>query len=156
MDLLQALHGSALAAALREAHTFYPFLNAFHILSFAAVVGAIGTLDLRLLGAFRGVPVAALAGPLSRVAAVGLLAAAVTGFLLFSVQPVAYVQNEPFLVKVGLTVLGVINALTLHGRKIWKQALTGDIAPSVKVSAAASLMIWTSAVVAGRWIAFVE
>lgn len=157
MEILQALHDSGLAAALRRADTFYPFLNAFHILSLGVVVGAIGTLDLRLLGLFKGSAVAQLAPPLSRMAAAGVACAIVTGFLLFSVRPAAYAENGPFLVKMGLTAAGIANALILHARASWRTARAGGaVTPAVKIAAAVSLAIWTGAVVAGRWIAFVE
>lgn len=157
MEILQALQDSGFAAALRRADTLYPFLNAAHIMSFGIVLGAIGTLDLRLLGAFRAFSLDQLAQPLSRVAAAGVGLAFITGLILFTVQPVAYAQNIAFLMKVGLAVAGVVNALVLNARPAWKRAVeTGDISASVKVQAVASLLIWTTAVIAGRWIAFVE
>jgi hypothetical protein len=157
MEILQALHDAGFAASLRRAHVFYPFLNAFHILSIGLIVGAIGTLDLRLLGAFRGFAVGQLAPPLSRMAAIGVCMALVTGFFLFSVQPIAYAENKAFLMKVGLAALGIVNALVLHRTPAWKQALAdGRVGAGAKAQAALSLMIWTMAVIAGRWIAFVD
>jgi hypothetical protein len=157
MDLLQALHDAGFAAALRRADILYPFLNAAHILSFGVVIGAIGTLDIRLLGAFRTFSLGQLAPPLSRMAAVGVVSAFATGFFLFSVQPMAYAQNTAFLMKVSLAIMGVMNALILHKRAAWRDALASGAAPaSVKAQAAASLLIWVMAVASGRWIAFVD
>ncbi len=157
MELLQALHDAGFAAALRRAGVFYPFLNAFHILSIGMIVGAIATLDLRLLGAFRAFSLSQLAPPLSRMAAVGVALAAVTGFFLFSVQPKAYAANQAFLIKVGLAALGIINALILHKTSAWRQALAdGPVATGARAQAALSLAIWTMAVISGRWIAFVD
>lgn len=157
MEILQILHDAGFAAALRRATVFYPVLNAFHILSIGMIVGAIGTLDLRLLGAFRSFSVAQLAPPLSRVAAAGVVCALVTGFFLFSVQPIAYAGNSAFLMKIGLAVLGVANALILHSTAAWKQALAdGPVKAGAKAQAALSLTIWTLAVMSGRWIAFVD
>lgn len=157
MDVLQALHDAGFAAALRRADTFYPFLNAAHILSIGMVIGAIGTLDLRLLGAFRSFSLSHLAPPLSRMAAIGIVLAFASGFFLFSVQPIAYARNAAFLMKVGLVLLGVTNALILHTRTAWKAALVNGVSSAdVKAQAAASLFIWIMAVVCGRWIAFVD
>ncbi len=155
MEILQALHDAGFATALRRALTVYPFVNAAHILSFGLVVGAIATLDLRVLGLFRTFALSQLAPPLSRMAAIGVGCALVTGFLLFSVQPLAYAQNGPFLVKVSLAAAGIANALLLNARPAWKSA-GGEISASVKAQAAVSLFIWIMAVVSGRWIAFVE
>jgi hypothetical protein len=157
MEILQALHDAGFAAALRRAATVYPFVNAAHILSFGLIVGAIGTLDLRVLGVFRTFSLSQLAPPLSRMAAVGIGCTLVTGFLLFSVQPLAYAQNGPFLAKVGLAAAGILNAVVLNRRPAWKSAVAGgEISASVKAQAATSLVIWVMAVISGRWIAFVE
>ncbi|MCA0200259.1 MAG: DUF2214 domain-containing protein [Proteobacteria bacterium] len=157
MELLQALHDAGFAAALRRANLFYPLLNAFHILSIGIIVGAIGTLDLRLLGAFRTFSLSQLAPPLSRMAAIGVGLALASGFFLFSVQPKAYAANQAFLMKVGLAVCGIANALILHKTSAWRQALAdGPVTVSAKAQAALSLTIWTAAVISGRWIAFVD
>ena len=157
MEILQALHESGFAGALRRADTFYPFLNAAHILSIALLVGTIATLDLRALGAFRGVPFAALAAPLARMAASGLIAALFTGLLMFSVQPVAYAANDAFLMKIVLVGIGVLNAYTQHSSEAWKRAVAGGaIEAPVKSHAVLSLLIWITAVIAGRWIGFLD
>src|SRR5262245_19271172 len=91
--LLESLAATSVAAYFRDSTAGYAALNASHIFSFALVIGSIATLDLRLLGLFRGVPLSALAQPLSRVAATGLILAIGTGFLLFSVRPLAYAEN---------------------------------------------------------------
>lgn len=157
MELLQALHDAGFAAALRRATVFYPFLNAFHILSIGLIVGAIGTLDLRVLGMFRAFSLSQLAPPLSRVAAVGVGLTLFTGFFLFSVQPKAYAANPAFLMKVALAVVGIANALILHRTPAWKQALAdGPVTIGAKAQATLSLAIWITAVISGRWIAFVD
>ena len=157
MEFLQALHDADFANALRRAQTLYPFVNAGHILSIGLIVGAIATLDLRILGLFRTFSLSQLAPPLSRMAAVGVGCTFLTGFLLFSVQPLAYAQNGPFLAKLVLAALGIGNAIALHSRLAWKRALAdGGIEPSLRVQAGLSLSIWIAAVISGRWIAFVE
>lgn len=157
MEILQALHDAGFATALRRANNIYPFVNAAHILSFGLIIGAIGTLDLRVLGAFRNFSLSQLAPPLSTMAAIGVCCTLITGFFLFSVQPISYAQNVPFLAKIGLVAFGIANALALHSRAAWKSAIAGKpIAVSVKAQAALSLTIWITAVISGRWIAFVE
>ncbi|HEY8611003.1 MAG TPA: DUF2214 domain-containing protein [Roseomonas sp.] len=157
MDLLAAFSGWSVAAALRRSAVLYPLVNAAHILGIGVLVGSIFTLDARVLGAFGRVPLSALGPPLVRMAGIGLAAAAATGFLLFSVRPAAYAANPAFLVKLGLIVLGLLNVLALHLGSGWRRALAGgDMAAPVRVAAALSLMVWTSAVLAGRWIGFTE
>lgn len=157
MEILQALNDAHFAMALRRATILYPFVNAAHILSIGLIIGAIATLDLRVLGVFRAVPLGQLAPVLSRMAAVGVVVTLITGFFLFSVQPLAYAQNAPFLAKIGLAVIGIANALLINSRRAWKQAVAGGpITASLKWQAGLSLATWVMAVVAGRWIAFAD
>lgn len=157
MELLQALAEWPVAAALRRSAIAYPLVNAAHIISLGLLLGAIATLDLRLLGLFRDHPVAVLGPPLWRVAACGLALAAVTGFLLFSTRPLAYAENPAFLAKLGLIGLGLLNLLVLRFNAHWRRALGGGAVHwSVRAAALLSLVAWLGAVVAGRWIGFLQ
>lgn len=143
------------AVALQRSGTAYLLVNAAHILSIGVLVGSIASLDLRLLGAFRHVPVNVVAPFLSRMAAWGLGAAAITGLWLFSVRPDEYASNTAFLAKLAVVAMGVANALWLHRARTWiPLAREGIVPPSVRGHAAASLMLWAGAVIAGRWIGF--
>jgi len=156
-DGLRLLSDWPVAAAIRQSATLYPLVNAAHILSLGTVLGAIVTLDLRLLGLFRRHSLAALGPPLSRVAGVGLSLAVLTGFLLFSTRPAAYVENPAFLTKLVLVGLGVLNALALRAGRSWRAALGGGpVSGRLRLAALASLLIWIGAVVAGRWIGFLQ
>jgi len=156
-EWLQALAATAPADFFRDSTSAYTALNAAHIFSIGLVVGSIVTLDLRLLGLFRGVPLEGIAVPLTRVAAAGLLLAIMTGFVLFSVRPVAYAQNPAFLAKVALVALGAGNVLLLHMGRAWTEAMAGgEIADSVRAAALRSILIWMAAVLAGRWIGFLQ
>lgn len=155
IECLQALSQWPFAVALRESSVAYPLANAAHILAIGLIVGTTVALDLRLLGLFRSYELRALGPPLARIAAAGVILAAITGFLLFIVQPVTYVRNEAFLIKLGLVGLGIANAAILHGLPHWRRALAGQgVARTLKLSALLSLLIWVAAVVAGRWIGF--
>lgn len=157
MEFLAALSQWPPAVALRGSLWLYPLVNAAHIFSIGLIIGSIVTLDLRLIGAFRTVPLATLATPLTRMAATGVVLAAFTGFLLFSVRPQNYVANPAFLIKLALVALGIVNALVLHTGKSWRAALEAGTAPSsAKLAALFSILIWAAAVLAGRWIGFVE
>ena len=153
--LLQPLSDWSVAAALRQPGAAYPLLNAAHIFSIGLIIGAIVTLDLRLLGLFRAYAVSELGPPLSRVAALGVLLAVISGFFLFIVQPVTYAGNTAFLIKLALVALGISNGLILRLLPQWRRALAGgDAGLALKLSALLSLLIWASALVAGRWIGF--
>lgn len=156
-EALQAIAAWPVAAALRGSAVAYPLVNAAHIFSIALVVGSIVTLDLKVLGLFAKVPLGALAEPLSRVAAAGVVLAVASGFLLFTVRPVAYAENPAFLAKIALAALGILNALLLRSSRHWRAARDGTaLHGSVKVAAALSIAIWAAAVLAGRWIGFLQ
>jgi len=155
MDLLQAIADTPVAELLRNSQTAYIIANTAHIFAIGLLVGSITTLDLRLLGLFRVYPLQGFGVLLSRVAATGLVCAVITGVLLFSTRPAAYLDNPAFLVKVSLLGLGVINAIVLHRGRHWQHAIaTDEVRIAAKTAAVLSLTIWTGAVLCGRWIAF--
>lgn len=154
--LLDALRDSFIAEAFRRSYYVYPLVNALHILGIGLLVGGILPFDLRVLGGIRSVPLATAARLQVRVAATGLLLAVAAGFLLFTVKPDEYVANPAFLAKLGLVALGIVNALSVRIGPQWKAAIATD-SPGLRLRAhaLASILIWLSALFAGRFIAFV-
>jgi hypothetical protein len=154
--LLQWVAALPFAVFLRDSSIGYLLANAAHIAALGALIGSIMALDLRLLRARGTLPLSEFGPYLSRMAAVALLVAAVTGLLLFSVKPDEYVRNPAFLAKLCIVGLGIANALWLHAGPGWRRALAGpDIPRAIRVHAGLSLLFWLSAIVAGRWIGFV-
>jgi hypothetical protein len=155
-DLLGSLGATPLAIALRTSLYVYPLVNAAHILALATLFGSILALNLRLLGVATAVPVQPLAIFLPRVAAAGLAMAVLTGALLFLVQPADYAGNPFFLAKIGLVVLGAVHAILVHRSRGWQvvQSPLGIVTRRLRLSALASLLIWTAAIVSGRFIGF--
>ncbi|QEI06528.1 DUF2214 domain-containing protein [Pigmentiphaga aceris] len=143
------------ALLLQRSSTSYLLVNAAHIAALGVLLGSIMSLDLRLLGGFRQVPLAVIGPFLSRMAAWGLGLAVLTGFLLFSVRPAEYADNLAFLCKVGLVALAVLNAWAVHAGPRWREALAaGKASSGLRVQALCSIVLWLAAVVAGRWIGF--
>ncbi|ACP24491.1 hypothetical protein NGR_c06980 [Sinorhizobium fredii NGR234] len=154
-DLLEGIGALPFAVAIRRSATLYIFVNAAHILSIGIIIGSILPLDLRLIGLLGKVPVEVIGPFLSRAAAVGVALAAATGFCLFSVNPLEYAGNAAFLAKMTLLAVGVANAVLLQLTPQWRAAVQGGpLSLRVRLSAWVSLVIWTGAVVAGRWIGF--
>jgi hypothetical protein len=144
-----------LARWLRRSPTGYIYFNAGHILAIGVLLGSILVLDARLLGLFGGHPVEVLGPPLATAAMVGAVAANVTGFIIFTVRPDAYLGNAAFTAKLALLTLALANALALRLTAAWRNALDfGEVTPAVRVAAALSLVLWPATLLAGRWIAF--
>lgn len=121
------------------------------MLGIALLVGAIVVLDLRLLGAWRRVPVAMLGPPAVAVASAGLGIALVTGPLLLIVQASEYVANPFLYIKFGAILLGIANVAALRLADDWRDENPGRWRA---VAGLVSLLAWLTALTAGRMIAY--
>jgi hypothetical protein len=158
LSALSALQGSALPTALRLSSYGYPLVNAGHIVGIALLFGAIVPLDLRLLGFWPSVPVAALSRILVPVAITGLMLAVVTGSLLFSVGAVKYAGLGIFQLKMLLVLAATGNALLLSRVPGW----TGE-APEgpgsrwrIAFAAGLSIALWLAVILCGRIVAYLD
>ncbi|WPB57483.1 DUF6644 family protein [Xylophilus sp. GOD-11R] len=140
---------------LQRSGTAYLLVNAAHILGLGLLFGSIALLDGRLLRARVGADLPWLARSVPRVAGAGLALAVTTGLWLFSVRPQEYLGNAAFVVKMGLLSLAIVNVAWQHRSAHWSRLEAGAVLPAaVRLRAAASLLLWTGVVVAGRWIGF--
>jgi hypothetical protein len=150
-----ALQESALGHAMRSSPALYPAVEILHILGFVLLVGSIVALDLRLLGLGRMIaiqPLAQLLLPLSRF---GFVLAISMGFLLFSADAAHVVGNPAFRTKLLLIAAALINIVIAHVGPWRRLALWhGDAPGGAKMTALASLLLWLSALCAGRLIAY--
>jgi hypothetical protein len=151
-DALTALADWQVAQALTQGRWSYAAVSALHVLGIALLVGGILPLDLRLLGFWPAVETRALAAVLTPMAAGGLLLAAATGVLLFSVRPLEYAQVPVLWAKLGLIALGAAGALAFR----WRVGRDPERASRrLRVTAAlASIGVWLGALACGRLIAF--
>jgi hypothetical protein len=153
------LEMSALGFAMRETGLWtYAIVNLTHILGVALLFGAIVVLDLRLLGAWRSIPLELMARPTTIVAGTGFTIAILTGPALLATKATEYVGN-PFLpIKLVAIVLGIINIAILHSLPAWKDrgnpALAVGKQRQLALAGGASLACWLSAITAARLIAY--
>lgn len=155
-ESLAQLGETGLAIALRSSFWLYPIANAAHVLGIALLVGGIVPLDLRLLGLWPAVPLAALAAVLVPTAIAGLVVVLVTGPLLFLVQPQDYAANPYFQAKLAVIAVAVGNALLLRRVPGWRRndAAHLGVETRVRLAAALSIGLWPGAIFCGRMIAF--
>ena len=153
------MQASALGHFMRESGPWtYAIVNLAHVLGIATLFGSILTLDLRLIGVGRRVPLAALSTAIVPVAAAGFCIAAVTGVGLLATKTTEYVGNPYFLVKFPAIALGLGNALVLRGMAEWRAHRERDLTRSeerrLAIVGGLSLVSWLTAMVAGRMIAY--
>ncbi|MBD1544812.1 hypothetical protein [Roseibium aggregatum] len=154
--LLKDLETGMLAEAMRKSPWLFPIVNTLHILGIALLFGAVSCLDLRLMGAWKTVPVPGLSRIVVPVAGTGLGLALATGVLLFLTRASRYAQNPVFQIKMGLIVLALVNLALLHRSAAWKAAQEGTATEGRRVAWAGflSMLLWLGVLIAGRIIAY--
>jgi hypothetical protein len=157
--LLTWLEGSALGELMRTSGVWtYGVVNLVHILGIATLFGSVLALDLRLLGLWRRVPLAAIETPTLRLAACGLGVAVVSGVALISTNGTEYVGN-PFLpIKLAAIGLALVNVVTVPFLPVWRRRAVEPQGPrdrlALGVIGGTSLACWAAAVAAGRMIGY--
>src|SRR6266852_1042555 len=108
------LQGSILGHAMRESGVWtYGVVNLVHILGVASLFGAVLVLDLRLLGLWRNVTLAAISKPTVPVAATGFFIAAISGVGLLATKATEYAGNPFLYIKFPAIGLGLLNVAAL-------------------------------------------
>jgi hypothetical protein len=158
-DFLSWMESSALGRMMREAGpTAYAFVNLSHVLGVASLFGSILVLDLRLLGFWRRIPLAALATATVPVGQIGITLALTTGVLLLATNATEYTGNPYLLVKFPAIAVGLINVFVLSRTVAWQARGERELSATenglLRVMGAISLVSWLTAVSAGRLIAY--
>jgi hypothetical protein len=157
--LLVWLEGSALGQLMRTAGVWsYGVVNLVHILGLSTLFGSVLAFDLRLLGAWRRVPLKAIETPTVTLAVCGFVVAVSSGLALISTNATEYVGN-PFLpVKLAAIALGVTNVIVARFVPAWRgRAALVDGAregATLKLVGGTSLVCWVAAVAAGRMLGY--
>ena len=158
-EALVWLEQSALGEIMRTSSLWtYPVVNLLHIFGIAALFGAAAIIDLRLLGVWRRIPLAAVSDVAVPVSRGGFFLAAPTGVALLATNSTEYVGNPFLLIKFGAIAAGLINVALLNLSPAWKARGLRELQPNERrhlaVFGGISLATWISAVAAGRMIAY--
>lgn len=149
--LAEALAATDLAQWMRNGRWIYAAVSGLHVLGIALLIGAIASLDLRLIGFWPALPLEVLGRVLVPVAITGLTLAMAAGLLLFLAGPAEYLQMRLFLLKLVLIALGTGHALWFHASKGF------DRRPAaLRRVGLTSLLIWLAVLTCGRMLAFVD
>lgn len=155
LEWLAATPGSV---ALIESQYAYAIVESVHVWTLCLFVGFAAMLDLRLVGLFAPrVPVSEVARRLLPWTIAGFVVMIASGLLLFYAIPVRTYQNIFFRVKLVMLVLAGINAFVFHNG-IYRSVTAWDLAPKppfgARFAGAASLLLWSLIIIAGRMIAY--
>jgi hypothetical protein len=136
-----------------ESMLAFPGILALHAIGMAFAAGLAAVLDLRILGVARGVPLAAFRRYLPVLWA-GFWLNAVSGVLLLVGYPTKALTNPVFYFK--LLLIGVAMALLVRIVRLIDGGDTTvpDVARSLRRLAIVSLVCWTGAITAGRFLAY--
>jgi hypothetical protein len=136
----------------------YAVVNLTHILGVSALFGAILVLDLRLIGVWRSVPLAAIGVPTVRVGGIGFALAALSGMGLLATKATEYQGNPFFYIKFPAIALGLANIALVNASEAWKAHRTRELSGAEQSRLAkfggVSLGCWLTAMMAGRMIAY--
>ena len=153
------LQGSILGHTMRESGVWtYGVVNLVHILGVASLFGAVLVLDLRLLGLWRNISLAAITIPTVPIATTGFCIAATSGLCLFATKATEYDGNPFLYIKFSAIALGIVNVIALSRLSAWKGHRTRELSRREQSQLAAvggiSLFCWLTAVMAGRMIGY--
>jgi hypothetical protein len=139
----------------------WPFAETLHFVGMCLLLGTVGVVDLRILGAAKGIPISLLEKfiPLGVVA---FVVNALTGFIFIAGNPVGgpmeYLTNLSLQLKMLVVLIAGINLLLFYftgvQRKLAAVPADGDATGGAKAVAAVSLAAWILVIVFGRFIMY--
>jgi hypothetical protein len=158
-EFLTWLEASLLGRAIRESGVWaYAIVNTVHVLGVATLFGSVLVLDLRLLGAWRRLPLAPVVRSAAPIAGVGVGIALLSGASLLSVNGSEYIGNPWLLVKFPAILVGLLNVVVVRRSAAWKALGVRELEPAERrrlaILGGVSLAAWVTAVIAGRMIAY--
>jgi uncharacterized membrane protein SirB2 len=148
---------TALSQSIQAAGWVVPTVQTIHILGIAMVASSALMIDLRLIGVFcANRPVAAVKARFLPLIWWPLLLLLATGIVMITAEPARSLKNPAFQLKMLLLIVALTVTLAfqfLHRRN----ATFGDgAAPraAAVTLAIVSILLWSSIIFAGRWIAY--
>jgi len=152
---LAVLEGSDLSMWIRgDSMLAFPTIITLHTICMGFLAGASSAIDLRILGAAPGIPLASLR-PFYPLMWLAFAINAVTGVLMVIGYPTKQLTNPLFYIKLFLVVLGVWLAYRI-GREVLRATESGGktMTAETRWLAAASLAGWVSLIIAGRLLEY--
>ena len=159
-DLLpfaQWLRATSASDWINSSRWLWPLCESLHFMGLSLLIGITGFFDLRLMGFFRRVSIAA-ARNLMPFALAGFAINLATGVVFLIGLPEQYVNNRVWWFKVGFLVLAGLNAAVYETRlsaKVLALDPHADTPRAVKLIGLVSLVSWFAVLYCGRMLAFI-
>jgi hypothetical protein len=160
LSVAQWVQSTAFFTSLRGSAYAYPIVLSTHMIAIALFGGMILLVDVRLLGwAMRRYTVSEMVNQLRPLKRAGFLLLITCGLLMAGCKAEEYYYNVFFRTKMTLLALVGMHALIFR-RSVYGNTADLDRAPGIpaqaKLAASLSLILWTSLVIAGRGIGYIE
>ncbi len=157
MELLTWLEENSVVTWIRESESLlgYTLYLAGHTIGMVFLVGPTLLIAARVFGLAPRLPLSPIKA-FRPTMNLGLWLTIITGSVLFATAPVGYVKNGVFIVKIASLVLGLFTL-----RRLWRALFESGVDPDeqpipsrVRTLTAATVLLWTVGVVAGRLTAY--
>jgi hypothetical protein len=153
LPYFQWCENARLIVAMRSSLWIFPVIESIHLMGLALIGGAVLMVDLRLLGfGFQRQSVAVVARDAERWLLVSLAVMLPTGFLLFMSSAVKCYYLPAFWVKMTALLLALIFTFGVRRRVAMAAETLSPV--TTKIVAVASMSLWCTVAVAGRFVGF--
>ena len=153
---VQWLGATPLSTWINQSTWIWPFCETLHFIGLSLLLGITGFFDLRLMGFFRRVSIAA-AHDLMPLALAGFAINLLTGVVFLTGLPSQYATNRIWWFKVGFIALAGLNAL-IYERTMSQSVLAlepgADTPGRVKLVGLVSLVSLLAVLYCGRMLPF--
>lgn len=157
--IIDVLNNSALNLFITSHSWVWPTLEMFHFLGLCLLLGSLLIVDLSVIGFARNISLN-LVDKFIIATLIGFAINVITGVLFVVGDPGRYFVNIAFRIKMVLIIIAGLNALyfTFRVRPRIKAGENNfsELSLNARVSTALSLCLWTSIIVLGRFIPYVE
>lgn len=138
----------------------WPVCEMIHYVGMSLIIGIIGTLDLRILGMFKSIPIGAFR-PLVPWAVVGFFGNLLTGIVFVTGTAsgaIFYIDNLSFQLKMLFMLLALANLAIFQfsglERAVYATPAGGNAPAAAKAVSAFSLVAWVLVIAFGRLLMY--
>ena len=156
MEFLMWLEQTEFSTWIRESSSLwaYPAILIAHTIGLGYLVGITAAVDMRLLGLSPGLPIEPLRHFFKYIW-FGFWINTVSGLMLVARDPVNVFRNPAFPIKMALIAIAIFILFRQQKAVTSSMVEQGPVPASDRWMAAASVLCWVGAIVAGRLMAYV-